>query len=124
MTNEEKYLISRMGKENHFRVPDGYFDNFAERFMSQLPEQSIPAPQLKTSAPTLFRRLRPILYAAAFLLLAVLSVTFYLQHTPADEQSQLATSQETVLPSDSYFDEATDYAMIDNYDIYMCLATE
>ena len=125
MTNEEKYLRSRMGTENPFRVPEGYFDNFAERFMAQLPEQPVAGPVLKPSTPTLYRRLRPLLYAAAFLLVAVLSVTVYLNRSASDEQEQLAVATtETQLPADNYFEEATEYAMLDNYDIYMCLASE
>ena len=29
MMNEENILNSRFGKENHFQVPAGYFDHFA-----------------------------------------------------------------------------------------------
>lgn len=29
------------GKENHFKVPEGYFDNFAEQMMAKIPEQEL-----------------------------------------------------------------------------------
>ena len=29
MMNEEKKINDIFGKENHFKVPEGYFDNFA-----------------------------------------------------------------------------------------------
>ena len=37
--NEEKYLEERMAKQNPFKVPEGYFDSFAEHVMQQLPQR-------------------------------------------------------------------------------------
>ena len=68
MMNEELYLKSRMGNENPFRVPEGYFDNFAAEMMRNLPEQ----PQQSK-----FVRLRPFMYAAACLVVAILTATIY-----------------------------------------------
>ena len=31
MTNEEKYLKERVGQENPFRTPEGYFDQFTAK---------------------------------------------------------------------------------------------
>ena len=39
MTDEEK-LKGIIGKENPFKVPDGYFEDFQQRLMSSLPERS------------------------------------------------------------------------------------
>ena len=41
MMNEEKKINDIFGKENHFKVPEGYFDNFAEQMMAKIPEQEI-----------------------------------------------------------------------------------
>ena len=124
MTDEEKYLRDRIGTRNPFRVPEGYFDNLASQIMEQLPEQPADRHVPTARHTTLLRRLRPMLAAAALLLVAVLSVTAYLNYQPntTDEQ-QMAAVQETVA-TDSYFEEATDYAMLDNYDIYACLTNE
>ena len=69
MTNEEKYLKERVGQENPFRTPEGYFDQFTAN------------------------------------------------HTVDDSQQQVAVTE-------SYIDEAADYAMLDNMDIYQLLAEE
>ena len=37
--NEEKDLLKRYGRKTPFRVPDGYFENFADRLMEQLDAQ-------------------------------------------------------------------------------------
>lgn len=105
--NEEKYLEERLAKRNPFRVPKGYFDSFAEHVIKQLP------PQQKAKHVTF----RPWMYAAACLVVAVFSVAIYFAHvsTNSSEMPQMAVTE-------SYMDEAADYAMIDNTDIYACLA--
>ena len=109
MTNEEKYLRERVGQKNHFRTPDGYFDQFATRMMAQLPEQAPVARRISISA-------RRWLYAAACVAaLVVLGVSFLFHQE--DQQQQVAVSE-------SYIDEAVDYAMLDNADIYQLLAEE
>lgn len=119
MNKEEKRLRSRMGMESHFRVPEDYFDNLAAEVMAKLPEQEHPA---CIEVPLLYR-LRPMLYAAAFLLMAVLSVTAYLYHDQSKaEQAMIAASQQQ--SADAYIDDYTDYVMFDNTDIYSCLASE
>ena len=107
--NEEKYLEERLAKRNPFRVPEGYFESFADRVMEQLP------PQQQKAKRTL---LRPWMYAAACLVVAVFCIAVYFSRvdTPAtSEMPQMAVT-------DTYMDEAADYVMIDNTDIYACLA--
>jgi hypothetical protein len=120
MTNEEIYLSSKMGHKNPFTVPEGYFDSLADRVMQKLPED-VPVEQ----APrvTLVRKLRPLLYAAACLCFGILSVTIYL-HSSADESPMLSSNHIASQTTENYVDEVADYAMIDNYDIYSCLASE
>ena len=40
MTNEEKYLKERVGQENPFRTPEGYFDQFTANRASTYGEQA------------------------------------------------------------------------------------
>lgn len=101
-----------MGNKNPFRVPEGYFDNFAAEMMRNLPEQ----PQQSK-----FVRLRPFMYAAACIVVAVLTATifFFPQHENA-EQNMAAVSTTT----DTYVEDMADYVMADNNDIYAYLASE
>lgn len=108
--NEELYVSSRMGHENHFRVPDGYFDKFAERVMSELPERRQP----------LMVRMRPWMYAAACFVGAISLVAVYF-HSP---DSAADNNVASVTVTETYFDEAADYAMVDNQDIYACLISD
>ena len=36
---EEDNILKKVGKENVFRVPDGYFENLTSEVMSRLPEK-------------------------------------------------------------------------------------
>ena len=120
MIQEEKIIQDRLGKENHFRVPDGYFDTLTDRVMSKLPNDAVVKP-MPSRQPMIYR-LRPLLYVAACMLVAVLSFAIYFdnQETETSDEPMVAPSAS----SDSYFDEAADYAMIDNDEIYACLLNE
>lgn len=122
MTNEEKYLKSRIGEHTPFKVPDGYFDSLAVEVMQRLP-QTVPSQQPVTQpVVTTVAKMRPWLYAAACLLVAVLTATaFFMRPGPTEQVAVVATVPAS---SESYIDEAADYVMADNIDIYACLSSE
>lgn len=131
MNYEEKEMQERFGKGNPFRVPEGYFDQLADRVMAQLPERDQQAEQVTLSNHRPKSRLvalRPWLYAAACTIaVVVMGITFY-SHETADEQSLASTSITNTNTNTSantesqYIDDAADYAMLDNAEIYAYLA--
>ncbi len=113
MENEEKYIKERLGQDNPFRVPDGYFNSLTDRVMNQLPER-----QQKSRSV----HLRAWLYTAACVaVLAVMGVSFLFHHIES-EQQKLTVTTETTNTDNTYIDDVVDYAMIDNAEIYACLA--
>jgi len=110
--NEEKYIEDRVGKRNPFLVPDGYFDQFPEQFMNSLPKRHSKAKSIW---------LRPIFYAAASICLLLISTGAYLalSEEPKHETALVTTPQQEVYDE---FDEAADYMMLDNHDIYALLS--
>lgn len=123
-SKEERYLRSRVGKQNPFRVPEGYFDDFAARMMENLPEQD--AKVAVTVSQRRPRVLRMVLYAAACLCIAVLGSVIYwgklsLQTT---ESGTAQATVHTVVSTDVYVDAVADYTMMDNSDIYAYLSEE
>ena len=114
MMNEKLYIKSRMGDKNPFRVPEGYFDNFAADLMQNLPEKEKPVKK------GLIVRLRPLMYAAACLMVAIFTAAVFFSHDDAATPEVASISQ----PVDSYVDEAADYLMADNMDIYACLTSD
>lgn len=114
MDYEEKYIQEKMGQRNPFRVPEGYFDQLADQVMAQLPER-----QRKSRVVAL----RPWLYAAAsVVLVVVMSLTFYFHRHAGAEMQTAAVATAVSTEESSYIDEAADYAMLDNVEIYALLA--
>lgn len=111
-----------MGTRNHFTVPEGYFDQFAQQIMSKLPEQK---PKARTAT---IKRLRSWLYAAACLCVGVMVAAIAFSNKAEEDVSQqqkiAAVQQDDSYYSDNYIDEAADYAMIDNQEIYACLLAD
>lgn len=122
MMNEEEYIRNKMDQRpSPFRVPEGYFEQLSDRIMSRLPQEE-PAQQPK---PALIRRLRPLLYAAACVCIAVFSVAIYFNHHNAEQQTATAAlQQQDTYYNDTYIDEAADYAMLDNEEIYYSLLAD
>ena len=123
MNYEEKEIQERFGKGNPFRVPEGSFDQLTDRVMAQLPEREQQAEQISLSdrhPKSRLVALRPWLYAAACTVaVVVMGLTFY-SHDAVEEQPLASTSITNT--ESQYIDDAADYVMLDNAEIYACLA--
>ena len=124
--NEEEYLKSKVGNRNPFTVPEGYFEQLAQQVMDRIPaatQEVKPAPK-----KTVFKQLRPWLYAAACVCVGVFTagVLFNSQNDNSKELEQMATLEQENINyySDNYIDEEADYAMFDNQEIYACLLAD
>ena len=126
MMNEEEYLKSKVGNRNPFTVPEGYFEQLTQQVMDRIPaatQEVKPAPK-----KTVFKQLRPWLYAAACVCVGVFTagVLFNSQNDNSKELEQMATLEQENINyySDNYIDEEADYAMFDNQEIYACLLAD
>lgn len=124
MSREERYIRSKCGSGNPFRVPDGYFDRFATGFMENLPEREpVAIPRKKT--PLI--RIWGAVAAAACVMAAVISTAVFFNNGTADGSQNMAQDTAYTIEQmnhDEYIDVVADYAMMDNADIYACLAEE
>ncbi len=100
-TNEEKVLLERFGRENPFRVPEGYFDTLPEKVMNRLPRKR------RTSHLWLKWSVAAILAGCVGL------ATFKIVESPS-ETATLATQDGL---NEEYIEEALDYSMINNLEI-------
>lgn len=118
--NEEMYIQEKVGKRNPFRVPEGYFDNLTAQVMQNLPEQP------KRRAKSVF--MRPVFYAAASVCALLVAGAAWMWHPAAEVSSAEPVQAKTVSQpqqqenADGYFEEAADYMMLDNHEIYAYLA--
>ena len=113
--NEEKYIQEQVGRRNPFTVPEGYFDTFADQLMASLPERQ---PRTK------YVWLTPLRYAAAVVCVLAMGAMCWFALSSSPDVHQSIKAEAVQLSGDAAFDEAADYAMIDNYDIYACLSEE
>ena len=124
MRNEEDYIRNKVGKENPYRVPQGYFENFTSQMMDRLPDCDARDVLLVSSRK---RRIRLLWYAAATTCVAIFSLTAYFanidDHKDMISDDVMAVSHANV-SSITYEDEVLDYAMLDNTDIYTYLSGE
>lgn len=127
MTREENILKERFGKENPFKVPEGYFDHLTERIMENLPEQEVRVIDIR-SRQTLWQKLPLRKIAAAVAVVALLGGGSFwaLQHEGNSKMVAHAKQheQKAVSSEDAAFNEMADYAMIDNETIYASLIAE
>lgn len=129
MMKEEKILKEKFGTANHFAVPDGYFDSFADQLMEQLPE-SREHQVIEMRAQTWWNRL-PLRKVAAAVGVAIVlgSSSLYVVHQQASSKVSAIARETSSHPSSSTteygsFDEMADYTMMDNQDIYASLVAE
>ena len=115
---EEDNILKKVGKENVFRVPDGYFENLTSEVMNRLPEkEKLIAVQTE---PTMWQKVRPWLYMTAMFIGAALIIRVASSdRTPAATDRMAADETETEM---EYINMAVDNSMLDDYSLYVYLA--
>lgn len=121
MEREDQFLVDRFGRETPFRVPDGYFEDFASLMMQKLPEKNERAttPHWVVMKASRWHRWRPIAVVAACVCAAVFGVGVYLHsNTPGVAESHVRVANGVSPVSFSAVDAIADYAMLDAEDMY------
>lgn len=133
MERQEKYIDTLAGQRHPFKVPDGYFDDFADRLMSRLPEMPEASVTTDAQQPTLrvtpasrpLRWRKYVATAAACACIAMLSAAAYWHTSHADNDRQdraTATAASATTSTYSTMDALTDYTMLDSDDMYAYMA--
>jgi len=119
MTQEEKFLKQQFGKENPFKVPEGYFADFSSDLMDKLPQKETRVVKM---TPTFMQRSRPFMYAAVLAAVAIFTASIFFNNKTQDDV-QVATTENMMQQQPSVSDEQVDdYLMLDNEDIYAYVA--
>lgn len=118
MNTEDKFLKTQFGNKRPFKVPDGYFEDFASQILDKLPYRELEIAH-EPNKPSVWR-IRYVAAAACFC--AVLfSLAIYLDKIQKKTDHGLQSS----VTYDAYYDVVdyvTDYGMMDNDDIYALLS--
>ena len=119
--NNENDIKQRFGTENHFTVPEGYFDQFASQLMAQLPEKEAKVVGIKAN-----RRWKPLAIAAASVAFVALGAAMWFDKANDAQEAQMSNAQPSSLymQTPSELEQAADYAMLDATDMYALLAGE
>ena len=114
---EENNLLRKVGSKNPFRVPDGYFEEFAQDLMSKLPEKEyLPI----TEEPTLWQRVKPWLYMTAMFCGLMLSAKIFVGNTPQNDFPSITQAEAESL-TDQDWEHIVSHALIDDYELYELL---
>lgn len=116
---EEDYILRKVGTENSFRVPEGYFEGLTSDIMNKLPEKEKPAFVQKES--TMWDKVKPWLYMAAMFAGAALIIRV----ASADRQPASNTDYVAAEETDKemqYINEVVDNSMLDDYSLYVYLS--
>ena len=122
-----------MGKESHFKVPDGYFDKLTEQVMTKLPKQEARIISIGVSSGWHRLPLRKIAASAAVVCLlgggAFAMLYQHLAHTgmmvsTAALKHAGSASINQAISEDADFNEMANYTMMDNETIYASLVAE
>ncbi len=114
---EENELRKKYGNQNPFTVPEGYFENFAQKVMEQLPEkESQPQPEV-----TLWERVRPWVYMAAMFCGLMFGVRVMMEQSKHPVASQTNDTETFSEIPDEYIDPIVNQTMMDDYTLYQYL---
>lgn len=116
---EEDNILRRAGKDNPFRVPDGYFEGLTQQIMDRLPEREPSQTGLRKVRT--WDKVKPWIYMAAMFIGAALIIRVATQNTATtDDDATMLASDDT--ESDMvYISSVMDNSMMDSYSLYVML---
>lgn len=117
---EEFFLEQKFGRRGHFKVPEGYFGHFEEKFLRNLQDSSLTR---------IRHRAMLIRYVACAACLVFIVISgFLLFNAGVNEEkhsaSNMSNNNSSSFVNDYMIDEISDYAMLDNDDIYSYVSGE
>lgn len=117
---EDTELKKKIGKENPFKVPEGYFENIVPEIMKQLPE----AEAQESVKITMWERVKPWVYMVAMFCGLMFGLRVMMMDKPVNKEMNTdnvsMTDSVQGIP-DEYIDPILDQAMMDDYTLYMYL---
>lgn len=111
--SQENKILEKIGKENPFKVPENYFEEFTQELMKKLPAKETI---LQAEEATLWLRIKPWLYMAAMFCGIMLSVRIFVGE-PKEEAFPI-TLQDAEMLQDEEWENMVRRNFIDNYEIY------
>ncbi|KAA6325807.1 hypothetical protein EZS27_025018 [termite gut metagenome] len=118
---EEENIFKKAGKDNHFTVPEGYFENLPAQVMNILDD--VREEPVKIAMPTRWDKMKPWIYMVAMFIGAAFIIRIASwRSAPAEDNGSINTThRDTEIVSDEYIDEILDISVMDDYSLYLYL---
>ena len=117
---EDTELKNRLGNENPFKVPEGYFENIVPEIMKQLPEAKVQ----ESSEISMWEKVKPWVYMVAMFCGLMFGLRVMMMDKPLSRDtvsSNVSMTDSVQGIPDEYIDPILDQAMMDDYTLYMYL---
>lgn len=108
-------LAKQYGKKIPFKTPEGYFDNFTEQLMKQLPEKET----VEMSEISMWERVKPWVYMVAMFCGLMFSIRVIVGEKP-ENKTDYTIESISELP-DEYIEPLMEQTMMDDYTLYQYL---
>lgn len=130
--NEDRRIKEKFGKDNHFEVPTGYFDNLTSQIMDRLLEHEVRIIEMPTRKPLWNRSVfRKVAASVAAIIVVSAGVLVGLrngvtkQHVQVAQQANIhGDNHSEGYNDDETFNQMADYTMMDSQEIYASLIAE
>lgn len=109
------YCMEQTRKTEHFKVPEGYFENFTKQMMAQLPEQ-VDMPVRRKTISVLWSRV-----AVSIAVVLAFTATWYALES-YNLYEEMADAGNGIYGTEYTIDELEEYAMLDHQDIYRIIS--
>lgn len=114
---EEDNILRKVGTENPFHVPEGYFEGLASEVMNRLPEKE--KADFVQREPSLWDKVKPWAYMAAMFVGAALIIRVASSdRVPATD---VVAADDTEAEMEEYINAVVDNSMLDDYSLYVYL---
>ena len=113
MKTEDSKILEKLGKNPGFKVPENYFNDFNAKLVESLPEVKIT----EEEKPTLWVRVRPIIYMAAMFAGVWLMMNIFSQGKSSATGEQRAANIRAGVAVEKNADDLMDYGAVSDYDI-------
>ncbi|WP_333615688.1 hypothetical protein [Bacteroides pyogenes] len=117
---EDDALLKKIGKENAFKVPEGYFESLTSEVMDKLPAKE-KADFAGTQTVSRWTKIKPLLYMAAMFAGAALIIRVASSGHKSVTGDAMTGEQDTETVSEQLISTAIDGAMLDDYSLYVYL---
>lgn len=115
---KDRNIKERVGNQNPFDVPTGYFEHLSDQIMSSLPERENETFS-EVEEVSLWGRFKPWMYMAAMFIGAALIIRIASVHHQSTVVEPTYAFEEEI--SDDYLDISIEKAQMDDYSLYVYL---